>query len=707
MNRRTGIFLLTVFSVGMALAVAPARENVTRVPEACTQKSATTQNWARKTNPLYGLLVEGVDEINLAYVGDPAPTVVVTNLTGAALSLTGEVRVSTYEGGEPLAFAVAETLASGGVVRLPVARTLKKGVWRVASDLHTATQTAEAETRFGILRRRAVTPPAAPGVFRMGIHYHNGRYTEADNAKCRAALVQAGAKLVRSTTGRLSQVMRPDGSCDWSGADARVAALEGIGVAIDSICYWTPRWAAQAAYTNHPVVGLSPPRPGIFRDFCRRYAERYGTRIAWFEVGNEWDLLKPDLMSVDEAIRLQREAWEGIKAGCPDLKVIPNGWAVVHSDVIPHRTQRGMQERVMTEARGFCDAHPVHQHGSYAEYRRRMREFFAWRKARGIDGLPWYANETALTTASLGEDRVAPCVWQKILYSWVHGSVDYVWYNLRALGNGPYDGEQGYGLLTGDFYPRMTYAAFAGLTSCFEGATPVRIVHEGPNRDVFLFRAPGRLILVGWDLKATEAVRVRVRTDARRASLADLFDNRAPCEVADGVAVLTLSRTPQALVLEGATRADPFDEDLVQGERPEIATISVEGRGHTFDLTDFDDVFEMYKADPQYFDRVWKGWNDLVGWIGVRRDGVRIRVSATTRDERNAPGDRLVILLDGVEAASAAPKGLTETGAAYAVDLACPPPGTVWEIRVEDDDGQGVEGWITTGRFRLREPNME
>ena len=692
----------------MAMAVvAGAGElvDVTRVPPKTEKKGpAGAQNWARRTNSLYDVFVEGVDELHLAYAGEKTPTVVVTNLTAEALALKGDVRVSTYNDGEATTLPVEATLPAGGVVRLPIGRMLKKGVWRVLSDLHTATQKAQAETRFGVLRRREVTPPSAPGVFRMGIHYDDFNNSEADNAKCRAALVQAGAKLVRSDYylhGAYGDVPQPDGTYDWRGPDARVAALEKVGIKLDMICYKTLPWMAQPAYTNHPKRWASPPKPGLYRELCRRYAERYGSRLAWFEVGNEWDLYKPDLMSIDEAIRVQKEAWEGVKAGCPDLKVIPNGWAVVHSDVIPHRTQRDMQERVMAEARDYYDAHPVHQHGPYREYRRRLREFFAWRQARGIDDKPWFPCETAQTTTGVGEDRVACCVWQKILFSWAHGAVDYVWYCLQARGFNASDGEQGYGLVTGDFYPRMTYAAFAGLTSCFDGATPVRVVHEGPNRDVYLFRAPDRLILVGWDLTTKTDVPVRVRTDAKRAWTADLFDNRTAAAVADGVATLTLSQTPQALVLDGATVAEPFAEDLVRGETREIATVSLGNGGRRFDLFDLDDVFEMYKADPEFFDRVWKGVGDLGGTIHIGRDGDRVRVTAQVFDERNAPGDRLVVLFDGVEKASVPPRDLTEKGAKYMTTVDVPPSATVWEIRVEDDDGHGKEGWITTGRFRL------
>ena len=446
----------------------------------------------------------------------------------------------------------------------------------------------------------------------------------------------------------------------------------------------------------------------LFRNFGEKLTARYGTRIAWYEVGNEWDLLTPEQMTTDEAIELQREAYEGLKAGCPAAKVIPNGWAVVHSDVIPHRTQRNMQERLMTEARAFCDAHTVHQHGPYREYRRRLAEFFAWRKARGIDGMHWYSNETAQTVTGAGETRVAACVWQKILFAWAHGSVDYIWYNLRASGFGPFDGEQGYGVMTGDFYPRAAFASFAGLTSCFEGLRPQECVWYRRR----LMGATGVRggksvqVLVGWDLRAQTNVTIRVRTDAARAFAVDLFDNRRALPVQDGCVALTFGQTPAAVLLEDVTSAIPDPSDLERGEKPGIQLIALGSQPHCFRLHDYDSVFEMYKADPLHFDRIWKGWNDLIATVRIRRDAGSLKIVAETRDEKLAAADRLVVIVDGVETRFPLEKPI-ESGGRYVGQIDFPKPDAILEIRIEDDDGQGKEGWVTTGPFKVHEERNE
>ena len=709
MAMRTLLSALTLAACGIfSLAASGAeKKDLTVVPEAFKEKVPRSRNWTQRTNPLFALSAEGVDDIHLAYEGESAPVLVLSNKTDEVLSLRGAVRVSGF-GGTSFSLEASGDLAPHGCRRLPIGRTLVKGPWLAEAALETETAKAVAETRFAVVRRRMVTPPAAPGVFRAGFNYHMARYTDTDNEKCLKALVQAGAKIVRASIGAgFISVQPKEGVFNWGKPDRYLELLELHGLAVNTIIYNTPKWAMDDRHRNAedvPALWASPARPGIYRSFCEKIAARYGTRIAWYEAGNELDLIRPERLSTDEAIAIQREVYEGVKAGCPAAKVIPNGWAVVHSDVIPHRTQRNMQERLMTEARAFCDAHTVHQHGPYREYRRRLAEFFAWRKARGIDGMHWYSNETAQTVTGAGETRVAECVWQKILFAWAHGSVDYIWYNLRASGFGPFDGEQGYGVMTGDFYPRATFTAFAGLTSCFEGLRPQECVHEGPSREVYRFAGvrggqPVQ-VLVGWDLRAQTNVTIRVRTDAARAFAVDLFDNRRALPVQDGCVVLTFGPTPAAVLLEDVTSAIPDPSDLERGEKPGIQLIALGSQPHCFRLHDYDSVFEMYKADPLHFDRIWKGWNDLIATVRIRRDAGSLKIVAETRDEKLAAADRLVIIVDGVETRFPLEKPI-ESGGRYVGQIDFPKPDAILEIRIEDDDGQGKEGWVTTGPFKV------
>lgn len=678
--------------------------------------SAAPQPMPLKTNPLFGITLDGVDALHLAYDGEDPPVIVLSNKTAQAVALTGAVAFSSVgsDGSDGFALPVDAAFAPDATLRLPIGRLLKKGAWHVTAECETADRRGTAEERFAVVRRRDITPKQSFGTFRIGLNYHRDRYTAEDNEKCLDALVQCGAKLVRAEIDTHFRSGEPmENQFDWQKADAHVAALEERGLAIDAFIAGVPHWAIKEEYTNLPrtVRGAwaRPSRPGLFRDYCRAVAAHFGTRIDWYEVGNEWDLVSPDALSDNDAIRMVLEAYEGVKAGCPAAKVIPGGWAGFWPYNLPGDRQpmRSLQSRVMVECRGFYDAYPAHEHGLYADFRRRFFSSLTWREANGLGDVPWYANETALTSTRAGEKLAARTLWQKVVFAWTHGSADYIWYSLRGFGYDPYDSEQGYGIMTGDFHPRATYAAFAGLTSCIGGMEPLGILHEGPHREIYAFRsragAGDRIVLVAWDGAAAEQVRVRVRTDAVRAFRADLFDNRDELTIRDGEVVFDFAASPTALILEGATRAEPNTEDLSRGEVPAIREIDLSADAATmkFELVKFTDIYEIYKADPANIERVWRGWWDLVAWIEVRRDGDSLAVSADVNDECLTEGDSVVVLADGVAIGRITDRKLRKQGATYSGSVTLPPTGARMEIRVMDADGlgPGPDGWATTGEF--------
>ena len=202
MAMRTFLSAVTLAACGIfSLAASGAeKKDLTVVPEAFKEKVARSRDWARRTNPLFALSAEGMDDIHLAYEGEAAPVLVLSNKTAEVLSLQGAVHVSGF-GGTSFSLNASGDLAPHGCRRLPMGRTLAKGPWLAEAALETDTAKAVAETRFAVVRRRTVTPPAAPGEFRAGFNYHMARYTDADNEKCLKALVQAGAKIVRAGIG--------------------------------------------------------------------------------------------------------------------------------------------------------------------------------------------------------------------------------------------------------------------------------------------------------------------------------------------------------------------------------------------------------------------------------------------------------------------------------------------------------------------------
>lgn len=121
-----------------------------------------------------------------------------------------------------------------------------------------------------------------------------------------------------------------EGTYDWTTADAIMAETEARGISLDANVYGAPRWAQDtnrlARVGGHFKAHLVPPRPGTFGAFAERVAARYGTRIDYYELGNEWDLVPERIMTRDEAVRLHRGGYAGLRRGNPAVAVMSNGW---------------------------------------------------------------------------------------------------------------------------------------------------------------------------------------------------------------------------------------------------------------------------------------------------------------------------------------------------------------------------------------------
>ena len=374
------------------------------------------------------------------------------------------------------------------------------------------------------------------------------------------ALVASGAKLVRSGGFKFADVAKARTN-DWTMTDALVKAYRSHGIAINANVYPAPAWALAEPAKNRKGVRHRmnlPPREGLFREFCAAIAARYGTEIDYYEMGNEWDLTSNEILPPAEALRLIREGYAGVKASCPNATVIPCGWAYADSSAQEKMPNPGLIETFATQAQDAFDVWALHLHGSFESYAKRLQtQFFPLRQRTGLEKKPWYSNETALNTAGGEESAAARAVWQKILYAWAWGSTDYIWYNLRATGWNPSASEDSYGLITPDYRPRATYAAFAALATLIEGGTFDARLVDVDRRHVYRFHTPGGkgLTIAGWDARLRTGEAVRIRSDARAAQAVDLMGNRTDLKAQNGVWTWTISREPSAIVLDGATFA--------------------------------------------------------------------------------------------------------------------------------------------------------
>ena len=580
---------------------------------------------------------------------DPArPVYTFANRGDRELSFAAKITACNYFG-EEMPVETKGTLPPGGVMRVPVgsygtART--HGTWRASAVVECGGSIATNETRFAILNPNSRTPRLPLGKFRMGINYHMGVYSPYERQITLDALNACGAKLVRAGGFNADACWKKPEKLDFSRADKLMRELKERGLSLSCGCWPNAQWMAypENAKKGYPTWIHLRTRPGVMGEFAEKLAAHFGNDIDYIETSNEADnwAHRPDAMTVAEYVDYQKEVYEGVKRGCPDIRVLTSAWGSADSSS-PKVRRKGYQEEVMVGAKGFYDVHPTHQHSPFFMYKNdNLTKFFPMRKRLGID-VPWYANETAVTGVNGAENGVAPNVWMKILWSWAHGSTDYIWYNLRATGWKPSDPEQWYGLITADFYPRAGFAAFSSLAYAVSGLDFLRIVHEGKGRHLYLFGGERdgrhRCVLAGWDGHTDPPHKIRVRTDADDAFEIDLMGNVRKVDRTGDAFVFGISKTPGALVMEGATFAEPDAVDSATVPPPKIKARAVkavvDGRGPDFHLANWYEVHELYAGNPETVDRTWKGPADLSAKIWVGRDHECLRVKFVVQDDKH------------------------------------------------------------------------
>ena len=620
-------------------------------------------------------------------------------------------------------------VAPGEKVRIDVPWPLPaKGIWWVDADVRGEDgSAAHCKTQFAWIDLHERTPYVPKPKFRFGIHYHGTRYWPRQTDVTVDALVAAGAKFTRTDYDFMfGEVMPSPATQKWAKADAMMAKFKEAGLATDIIIYSAPTWAVDKDILKERAGlnrgGCSPTKPGLFRAFARDIAARYGTDIDYYEVGNEWDLAAAKRLHIDEALRIQQEAMEGVHEGCPGACVIPNGWTYPSSREC---YMNGQNNPGMYEA--FCarpdlyDAWAIHCHGPFPRFVERIQgQFLPVRESTGMKKRPWLCNETALTCYATGEREAARTVWAKILYAWAWGASDYIWYNLKATGWG--EGvEPGYGLLTADLRPRAGYAAFAALTKVFQGLDADARIHSRGGLHVLRFKGRSEacdgLVVAGWDWAAGKPRSVRIRTDAARAETCDFMGNLTPCRIESGIAAFEIGRDPQALLLHGATTAEAADRAELGAESApsvRIPDAPPDGRVPDFRMADAKHVYDYHLGNPLLESRLWKDAADHSADVWLCRDGDDLVVRIDVTDDADAQGDAPKIVL-GIPGRSpvtidcAADRGVkygkTRSGTLTRMTVRIPGRGFGFDaetlrrgigfsVIVSDDDGHGVDSFL-------------
>ena len=658
------------------------------------------------------------------------PVFTLSNPSGDVATVTGNIVVSNYFG-EAISLPVKGTLPRGGTVRIPVdlatvtsGRT--RGIWHARATVTHGGETQTNCTSFTHLPVNPITPRIPRGKFRIGMQYHMGRFPMEQQRANLDALAALGCKLLR-VGGFHAHPCWKEGASepDFSRADSFMALLKEYGMSANVFCWPNAKWMAEDADQKRPYPAYirSRPKKGIMGIYSEKLAAHFGRDIDYIEPSNEPDFWDAKAMTIDDYIDYQREVYAGVKRGCKDIIVLSPGWAQADSSH-PRTVLKGMQERVMSEAKDAYDVHAIHGHGRFREYEKQMTErFFPMREKYGVVA-PWYANEAAATCFNGAEYAAAQVVWQKILWSRAHGSVDYIWYNLIATSDIPDDPENWFGVLSRSLHPRSTFASFAALTHLLAGLEYNSTVCEGKGR--YIYRWQGtvqgkrRIVLAGWDEYAETPAEIRIDTDAGTARSYDIMGNEAALNRKDGRMVFSLGCVPSAVVFDGATRAEADKADLAKLSVPKtmsrVAKAKVKWRAPDFQLMCWWQVEERYAGNWETADRVWKGPEDLSANIYVGSEDGCLRVFFEVKDDKRAPHDGVWFSVEPPDRSrkfefktTFPEKGtVTDTGRIN-YDMRIPlseigfteetlKNGFMFKAKVFDDDGIGddIDNWMET-----------
>lgn len=193
-------------------------------------------------------------------------------------------------------------------------------------------------------------------------------------------------------------------------------------------------------------------------------------------------------------MELLRRGYGAVKKAAPEAKVMNGGIAAVHTNNSGRPNHNnGLFELLLADGGKHFDLFAFHGHGAFKPYVGQLREL----RKYGLTGpgapRPWYSNETAESSAAIGERKQAASVFKKLLYAWANGAMGYNWYLLREKSYYPHGHhERHFGLITAEFEPKPAYVTYNMLANTYKGGKFLRTVDLAPGVYGCLFENPGR-----------------------------------------------------------------------------------------------------------------------------------------------------------------------------------------------------------------------
>ncbi|MDO5579739.1 MAG: beta-galactosidase [Planctomycetia bacterium] len=422
----------------------------------------------------------------------------------------------------------------------------------------------------------------SPG-FLFSVCTHTERWSPLDRQLEIEAAALCGIKVARVGGFGWAGLEPKKGEWNWTLSDELVKNYGKNGIEAQVILWGIPSWASPEEIVKDKTKTPSKNFPADINDwqtYIQKISEHFKGKIRYYEIWNEPDLKGFSEMSLDQYAALQKAAYEEIKKADPGAFVLTGGFATLSKH--PGLIYQDFQKDYLIAARNYYDIHAIHEHGWFAGYKQRLDELFFPMRKETKTAVPWYSNETAMTSVGGLEKRQAQTLFKKLLFAWIRGSIGYTWYDLRNDGYDPVYGEHHFGMITNDFYPKEVYSVHNMLASHFRNMKGIADHSQGKPINLFSFGDGTDILIPGWcETNMNESHQMMIRTDAKSAKIIDLMGNEKPAEVHDSIVVFEIGSDPRTLKLEKCTFGKPIGELLIADENPTV----VPGRKKILKLT--------------------------------------------------------------------------------------------------------------------------
>jgi len=293
------------------------------------------------------------------------------------------------------------------------------------------------------------------------------------------------------------------------------------------------------------------PDSGVWNDYLRGYAERYGKKIRYTEVVNEPDLSSFANYSAAEYVQFLRYTYKTLKVLAPEMTIMTGGFAnpSCGAFVPTVMNEPNYMRKVLEAAPGSFDVLAYHFHGKIGTYIPHVAALVKLRDELA-PGVPIYPNETAVSSTEVSELTQAETLFTKLMYSWAKGAIGYTWYDLRNDGYDETYNETNFGLITKNYYPKPVYGVYNMITGYFKNADFIGEKLKADDVFAYLFKARnGDCLLSNWTNDEEQIIMASGVTG--NAYVVDLFGNETPLPVKDANVLFKIGKQPSVIKFSG------------------------------------------------------------------------------------------------------------------------------------------------------------